>query len=129
MGTDRCWVDAYASTDEGRSWFFLSTVATTGPQNGNPPAMVRMRDGRLCCVYGNRESMRIKAKLSVDQGKSWDKCVVLRNDFHVDAFGVADLGYPRIAQRADGKLVVCYYWATEQFQEQHITTTTWDPDA
>jgi hypothetical protein len=40
----------------------------------------------------------------------------------------ADLGYPRMAQRADGRMVTTYYWATRAMPEQHIAATIWDPD-
>ena len=39
-----------------------------------------------------------------------------------------DLGYPRVVQRADGKIVTIYYYATEENPEQHIAATIWDPD-
>ena len=54
--------------------------------------------------------------------------MVLRDDFEADAYNDADMGYPRLAQRADGKLVVCYYWATTELPQQHIAATIWDPD-
>ena len=49
----RSWIDAYASHDDGRSWRFLTTPEPdTG--EGNPPSLVRLRDGRLCLTYGVR---------------------------------------------------------------------------
>ena len=47
------WIDAYVSHDEGRSWSFLSTPAPDTGQ-GNPPALVRLTNGRLCLTYGYR---------------------------------------------------------------------------
>ncbi len=44
------WIDCFVSDDDGTTWSFLSRVAKTedGNQfNGNPPAMVRLADGRL----------------------------------------------------------------------------------
>ena len=126
MRTDRGWIDAYGSTDDGQSWSFLSRVGETGGWNGNPPALARLHDGRLCCVYGNRTRRHMIARFSADEGRSWGEEGVLRADFcPVD--GEPDLGYPRLAQRADGCLVAIYYWATRDHPQQHIAATLWHP--
>ena len=121
------WVDAYVSNDDGKSWSFLSKVADTGVQNGNPPALLRLRDGRLCCVYGNRSKLQMIARFSKDEGATWGPELVLRDDYQVDSFGDRDLGYPRLVQRRDGKLVAIYYWATEEHPQLHIAATIWQP--
>jgi hypothetical protein len=123
-----CWIDTYVSKDNGGSWIMLSRAAETGNSNGNPPALVRLKDGRLCLVYGNRTKRQMLARLSRDQGRTWSKEIVLRDDFLADSFNDADFGYPRVVQRADGKLVVMYYWATKQNPHHHIAGTIWDPD-
>ena len=61
-GTERCWIDAYVSRDDGASWSFLSFVGDTGAANGNPPALLALADGRLCCVYGDRTRRRLLAR-------------------------------------------------------------------
>ena len=122
---DICWIDAYVSTDAGRSWTCLGKVGDTGGNNGNPPALVQLADGRLCCVYGRRDRRQIVARLSEDEGQTWGKEAVLRDDFVLE--GGPDLGYPRVVQRADGRLVAIYYWATHEVPEQHIEATIWDP--
>jgi hypothetical protein len=127
MGTERCWIDAYGSEDDGASWSFLSRVGETGGHNGNPPALVRLGDGRLCCAYGRRDRRQIVARISVDEGRTWGAERVLRDDY-LPVDGDADLGYPRMAQRADGSLVTLYYWATERAPDQHIAATIWHPD-
>jgi hypothetical protein len=127
MGTDRCWIDAYGSVDSGASWAFLCRVGETGGQNGNPPALVRLRDGRLCCAYGRRDRRQIVARCSQDEGRSWGEERVLRADY-MPVNDDADLGYPRMAQRADGRMVAVYYWATRKVPEQHIAATIWDVD-
>ena len=125
MRANRCWIDAYGSTD-GTSWTFLSRVGETGGWNGNPPALACLSDGRLCCVYGNRTERTMIARLSHDKGLSWDAELVLRADFSsVD--DEPDLGYPRLVQRRDGCLVAVYYWATQSHPQQHIEATIWDP--
>jgi hypothetical protein len=121
------WIDAFVSYDNGNSWSFLSRVADTYTDNGNPPALVRLTDGRLCCAYGNRLDCTMEARISEDQGATWSEAIILRDDYQTDAYGDADLGYPRIVQRPDGKLVTMYYWATLDHPTQHIAATIWDP--
>jgi hypothetical protein len=121
------WVDAYVSEDAGASWSFLSRVGETGGSNGNPPGLVRLADGRLFCVYGNRDRRQMVGRYSQDDGATWGSELVLRDDYHADSFDNADLGYPRVTQRADGKLVATYYWATEERPHHHIAATIWDP--
>lgn len=121
------WIDLYQSEDEGRSWKFLSKAAVTDPtekRNGNPPALVRLQDGRLVIAYGYRGTPEgIRAKISNDEGKTWGDEIILRDDaFHWD------IGYPRMVQRSDGKLLTIYYYSTKEHPEQHLEATIWDPD-
>jgi hypothetical protein len=119
------WIDVYRSGDDGATWAFLSKVADTaaGDQfNGNPPALVAMADGRLCCAYGNRSARQIRVRFSADHGATWGPERVLRDDFH-SVNGWPDLGYCRLFQRPDGKLVVVYFWCTETRPETHIEAT------
>lgn len=128
IGTDRCWVDSYISEDNGDTWKFLSKVGDTGPENGNPPALLRLQDGRLVCAYGQRERRQIVARISDNEGARWGLEIILREGFWADVHGDADLGYPRMVQRADGKVLITYYWATEQMKEQLIAATIWDTE-
>ena len=117
-----CWIDVYRSTDDGQSWQFLSKGADTGMRNGNPPNLLRLMDGRLCLAYGYRATpYGIRAKLSHDEGETWEDEIVLRDDGRT-----WDLGYPRMVQRPDGKLVTIYYYSTAENPEQHIAATIWD---
>ena len=61
-------------------------------------------------------------KLSSDNGETWSDEIVLREDG-----GNWDLGYPRTAQRADGKLVTVYYFNNTPSAERYIAGTIWDP--
>ena len=126
---NQCWIDAYHSTDSGRSWRFLSEVAETGAHNGNPPALTRLSDGRLCCVYGNRTKREILGKYSADNGRTWQEEFIIRDNFYTGESGqdMKDLGYPRLVQTKDGKLVACYYWASEENPQQHIAASIWSP--
>lgn len=124
-GGNNCWVDCYASNDNAASWKFLSKVGDAGLWNGNPPALARMKDERLCCVYGNRSKNQMLARFSDNEGAVWGPEIILRDDFQVDKFGDNDFGYPRLVQRPDGKLVAIYYWATKNRPQQHIAATIW----
>jgi len=122
------WVDAYVSNDNAGSWSLLSRVGDTGNWNGNPPALNRLSDGRLCCAYGNRAVRRIHARFSNDEGATWGEEIILRDDYYPDRYNDPDLGYCRMVQRPDGKLVTVYYWQTQdQYLQQSgsIEATIW----
>lgn len=122
-GEDRRWISEYVSHDNGRTWEFVSDpVKDTG--EGNPPALIKLTDGRLCLTYGVRAApFRMCAKLSADGGKTWQPEIVLRSD------GAArDMGYPRSVQRPDGKVVTIYYFNDAKTgPERYIGATIWDP--
>jgi hypothetical protein len=119
----RNWIDLYRSHDGGKTWALAGTpVPDTG--EGNPPAMIRLLDGRLCLTYGYRAPpFGIRARLSGDGGKTWGPEIILRDD------GAGrDLGYPRSVQRRDGKVVTVYYFCDKaNGPERYIAATIWDP--
>ena len=94
-------------------------------RNGNPPGTALLGDGRLVVVYGYRAQTRsgIRARVSADEGQTWGDEITLRDDART-----WDIGYPRSAGRADGKIVSTYYFTTDAHREQHIAATIWDPD-
>jgi hypothetical protein len=118
------WIDLYRSTDHGASWTMEpKPVESTGAHGGNPPHMIRLRDGRLCLTYGYRSApFGIRARLSKDDGKTWGDEIVLRSD---GAWW--DLGYVRTAQRLDGKIVAIYYFNDQPSSERFIEATIWEP--
>lgn len=118
------WIDAWLSRDRGVTWQpHGRPVADAGGTSGNPPHLIRLRDGRLCLTYGYRSApMGIRAKLSRDQGATWEREIVLREDAVTH-----DLGYPRSFQREDGKIVTVYYYNDGPHTERFIAATTWDP--
>jgi Neuraminidase (sialidase) len=118
----RSWIDAFLSTDNGRSWNYLNdAVPDTG--EGNPPSLIRLRDGRLCLTYGYRAPpFSMCARLSTDEGRSWSEPTVLRDD------GASrDIGYPRSVQRPDGMVVTVYYFHDQTDVDRKIVATIWDP--
>lgn len=119
-----CWIDAYASADEGRTWSYRGRVDETGTENGNPPALVGLPDGRLACCYGDRAARDgIFLKLSDDAGRTWGEALPLRTDYQADRFDDSDLGYPVAGVNDQDELVVIYYWATRERPAQHIAAT------
>ncbi|HRZ57216.1 MAG TPA: sialidase family protein [Candidatus Paceibacterota bacterium] len=120
-----CWVDCYVSRDNGRSWNFSSRVGQTGLENGNPPALTVLKDGRVVCAYGDRSRDKLFARVSADRGKSWGAEIVLREDFQSDKFGDHDFGYPQLTTNERGEVVALYYWATKELPQQQIAATIW----
>lgn len=125
---DASYISSYYSNDNGKSWVTLDkAVEDTGI--GNPPAMVRLKDGRVCLVYGYRsdpdgvKTSDVRARLSSDKGLTWSKEYILRNDG-----SGRDVGYPRVVQRPDGKVVVVYYFMDQETgPERYIGATIWTP--
>jgi hypothetical protein len=119
---DRHSLESFVSSDGGRTWSAAGTpVADTG--RGNPGALLALADGRLALIYGSRKPpYGMYAVLSEDQGRTWAPPVTLRADA-VDW----DLGYPRAVQRADGIVVVAYYYNDSKGPERFIAATLWKP--
>ena len=131
---NKSWIEGYSSNDNGQTWTKNANPADdTGV--GNPPALVKMKDGRLCLIYGYRamekdilaktKTSDIRAKISNDNGKTWSVDYILRNDGSGQ-----DVGYPRAVQRPDGKIVAVYYFMDKETgPERYIGVTTWEPPA
>ena len=117
-----CWIDLYVSNDDGKTWRFMNRPAENTGQGGNPPAMIQLRDGRICLTYGYRDApYGMRARISQDGGETWGEEIILRDDG-----GNHDLGYPRTVQRADGKNVTVYYFTDHPEEERYIAGTIWD---
>lgn len=122
---ERKYIGLYRSVDNGKTWTAeADPVDNVG--RGNPPAMIQLRDGRVCLTYGYRaKPYSMCAKLSDDGGKTWGPELVLRNDGNT-----TDMGYPRTVQRPDGKVVTVYYFADgKEGPERFIAATIWAPPA
>jgi hypothetical protein len=113
------WIDTFLSRDRGSTWeYWNRPVEHFG---GNPPAMIKLNDSRICLTYGFREKpFGIRARVSHNNGSAWNGEVILRNDG-----GGGDLGYPRTVQRKDGKIVTVYYFNDSPDTERYIAGTIW----
>ncbi len=120
---DRCWIELYASDDDAASWRRAGCPVSETGRGGNPPAMIRLQDGRLCLTYGYRDPpYGMRAKLSEDDGASWGAGIRLR-----DGAGNHDIGYPRTIQRPNGEILTAYYWNDDAAGERYIAATVWRP--
>jgi hypothetical protein len=119
---NKTWIEVFRSRDVGKSWS-LETKPVVDLGEGNPPSMVRLRDGRICLTYGYRAApYGVRAVLSSDQGKTWSPEIHLRDDG-----GGRDIGYPRTIERPDGKLVTIYYFHEKPASDRTIVATLWTP--
>jgi len=116
------WIETYRSVDDAKSWR-PDGVPAPDVGEGNPASLIRLADGRVCLTYGHRAApYGIRARLSRDGGSTWGEEIILRGDG-----GGRDMGYPRSAQRRDGKVVTVYYFHDEPRGDRYIAATIWDP--
>lgn len=118
-------IDTYLSIDGCQSWKYLSRVKEM-KSNSNPPAMVRLDDGRLCCIYGDRDAAKMAGKYSSDGGQTWGAEFTIRTNY-TKSDDWADMGYPRLLKRPDGHLVAVYYWASPEHPQNYIEAAIWKP--
>ncbi|MGQ8335798.1 sialidase family protein [Sunxiuqinia sp. A32] len=122
---------SFLSEDNGNSWTQLADPVKVD-YNGNPPALLKLKDGRLSLVYGIRgektmsEGIGMYVSYSSDEGQSWSEPELLRG--HDGACW--DIGYPRSVLLPDGKVVAIYYYnnANAGDKYRYIAATIFDPD-
>lgn len=130
MKNDSNLITSYRSTDNGKTWKKLKDPVPDTGRGGSPPALTKLRDGRLALGYIHRSEYgsRVHVRLSDDRGKTWGDEITLRSGEGANR----DAGYPRIAQRTDGKLVLVYYWNNALLEEsnpyRYIAATIFDPN-
>lgn len=129
-GNGQDFLSSYSSNDNGKTWIRLKDpVADTG-QGGSPPALLKLKDGRLALgyIYRSEFGSRVNVRFSNDNGKSWSNEIILRC---CDG-ATRDVGYPRMVQRADGKLIIIYYWNNAKQKGakpyRYIASTIFDPN-
>ena len=117
----RSWIEAWRSKDNCKTWVFDQELAECG--EGNPPAIIKLQDGRLCMTYGHRKApYEMRAILSSDNGKTWSEPFVIEGEG-----GGRDMGYPRMVQRPDGNIVTTYYFYDKTDPDRKINATIWNP--
>ena len=95
------WPELFESADGGRTWHFVTRISDWG----GPTHLLRLADGRLLASYGYRiVPYGIRARISADDGRTWEPELILRADA-----GSWDLGYPRAVQLGNGQVMVAYY--------------------
>jgi len=125
-GSDRHWIDLYASEDGGYSWSFRSMVCETGPSNGNPPALEIAASGVLHVAYGDRKRGTVNLIRSEDGGFTWTSPEILMDGFWSEDMEYNDLGYPKLFLRSDQKMVAVFYFSTKEYPH-HLHACIWDP--
>ncbi len=114
-------IDFYLSEERGVSWKPFGIIDNLG--GGNPPALVKLADGRLAITYGYRaKPWGVRARISMDQGRTWGEEMVLRDDALT-----GDLGYPVAYQRPDSRVVSIYYFNGPRDEDRTIQATIWQP--
>lgn len=130
MNDDSNLITSYRSTDNGKTWKRLKDPAPDTGRGGSPPALTKLKDGRLALGYIHRSEYgsRVHVRFSDDRGETWGDEITLRSGDGTNR----DAGYPRIAQRTDGKLVLVYYWNNALLEEskpfRYIAATIFDPN-
>lgn len=121
---------SYLSSDNGQSWEKLKNPVNDTGLGGSPPALVKMTDGRLALayIYRSESGSRVNVKFSSDEGLNWGDEIILRSGDGANR----DVGYPRMIQREDGRLVLIYYWNNVNKAGakpyRYIAYTIFDPD-
>lgn len=122
-------ISSYRSTDNGKSWTRLKDPAPYTGSWGSPPALIKLKDGRLALgyIYRSNNGSRVHLRFSEDNGETWGDEITLRSGDGANR----DAGYPRIAQRSDGKIVIVYYWNNTLIENakpyRYIAATIFDP--
>lgn len=100
---------------------------------GYPPAVLQLQDGRVLAVYGyRRQPMGVRGCLSPD-GVEWD----VSQEFVIRESVVGPssdpvywhIGYPSVAQTADGTIVVAYHeYSEDEDPIQYMLTSSFRLD-
>lgn len=123
---------AFISSDNGLSWAKLADPVVVDA-NGHPPALLKLRDGRLCLVYGIRSPETVKGGrgmyvvYSDDEGQTWSAPKQIRGGDGP----TRDIGYPRSVELPDGRVLATYYYnnAEQGDKYRYIAATIFDPNA
>ena len=108
------------SMDGGHTWSATQDTAIWCG-GSSPPDLRLLNDGRVLLARGYRRApFGIRVYLSEDEGDTWPREIILRDD------GLGrDMGYPSTVQLDDGRLLTVYYWHGED-QIRHLQRTIWE---
>ena len=94
-------IHSVVSEDQGSSW---SKPKKTNIE-GYPADLLILQEDVLACVTGNRNKpYQILMYISDDFGETWRNKIIISDNLINQ-----DLGYPTIAQRKNGEIVIIYY--------------------
>jgi hypothetical protein len=92
--------------------------SVSGQPYGTPPHLLKLDGGEIVMTYATRNfDIGERAIISYDDGKTWDKEIILCNKPYDTEPGSpynykhGDIGYPATVKTADGNLVSVYYQA------------------
>ena len=89
---------------------------------GQPPNVIKLKNGNLLCTYGYRkEPYSIKAIISNDNGLSWNKNEIITIRENASFW---DMGYPVSVELSDGNILTAYYWIDKN-SVRYITSNIW----
>ena len=127
----RCHKDYFirqsVSKDGGKTW----TVAEKINVVGYPSHLKRLKDNRILMTYARRQVNPKRAKyepehlvmgqyarLSSDNGKTWDEEIMLCRSL------TGDMGYPSTAELSDGKFITVFYHNLTNTPDDHSQKET-----
>ncbi len=92
------------SKDKGKTWSKPEQII--GDADGAPPYIFKHSSGALICTYCLRKQtpFSIRAMISFDNGKTWDK-----NHHLYETNASYDMGYPSTVELKDGSLATIFY--------------------
>jgi hypothetical protein len=122
---------SFLSEDNGHTWTQLVNPVKVDA-NGNPPALVKLKDGRLCLVYGIRrestmpDGIGMYFTFSSDEGRSWTAPRLLQGKDGSNW----DMGYPRVVLLPDGNVLATYYYnhTGQGDKYRRIAASIFDPN-
>ncbi len=108
------------SGDGGKSWSKPKPSIVWG----EPPHLIRLKDGRLLVTYGHRRKpYGERACLSRDGGRTWD----YENEIILCDHEFGDFGYPASVELDDGTIITVYYARPGSDEKQCLMATYWRP--
>ncbi len=131
---------------DGITWTYPTNIFAKDKNQGKniiggPPHLLRLNDNKILCTYGYRQTdgMGIRAVVSDDEGDTWSKPIILREDsgycsslrkrklrnrFRLPHPG-NDCGYPVSIQLDNNEILTAYY-ITCKDQITGIEITKWE---